>query len=61
MVLKAVNWVHSDKIGHILWFERSHLGIQVQKSVHIVLKEVNWVHYDKIRLNGLERSQFGTQ
>ena len=27
----------------------------------MVLKGVNRVHYGKIRLNGLERSQLGTQ
>ena len=27
----------------------------------MVLKGVNWVHNNKIRLNGFERSQFGTQ
>ena len=33
----------------------------MQKSGHMVLKAVNLVHIDKIRLNGLERSQLGTQ
>ena len=33
----------------------------MQKSGHMVLKGVNLVHIDKIRLNGLERSQLGTQ
>ena len=33
----------------------------MQKPGHMILKGVNWVHNDKIRLNGLERSQLGTQ
>ena len=33
----------------------------MHKSGHMVLKGVNWIHNDKIRLNGLERSQLGTQ
>ena len=46
------------------------LGQMVLKGVNwvhndkirsMVLKGVNWVHNDKTRLNGLERSQLGTQ
>ena len=33
----------------------------MHKPCHMVLKGVNWVHNDKISLNGLERSQLGTQ
>ena len=33
----------------------------MQKSSQMVLKGVNCVHNDKICLNGLERSQLGTQ
>ena len=76
MVLKGVNWVHSDKIGSYA-LERSQLGTQwsnlvkefwkewigytMMKLVQMVLKGVNWVHNDKIMSNGLERSQLGTQ
>ena len=31
------------------------------KSGQMVLKGVNWVHNDKNQVNGLERSQLGTQ
>ena len=31
------------------------------KLDQMVLKGVNWVHNDKTGLNGLERSQLGTQ
>ena len=31
------------------------------KSGQMVSKGVNWLHNDNIRLNGLERSQLGTQ
>ena len=46
------------------------LGQMVLKGVNwvhnykirsMVLKGVNWVHNDKIRLNGIKRSQLGTQ
>ena len=47
MVLKGVNWVHSNKGGSLVG--------------QMVLKGVNRVHNDKTALNGLERSQLGTQ
>ena len=33
----------------------------MQTAGYMLLKGVYWVHNDKIRLNGLERSQLGTQ
>ena len=58
MVLKAVNWVHNDKI-RLNGLES--IGYTMIKLGQMVLKGVNWVHNDKIRSNGLERSQLGTQ
>ena len=43
MVLKAVNWVHSDKIRSN-GLESSQLGTQYKISCHMVLKGVIWVH-----------------
>ena len=45
MVLKAVSWVHNDKIG-ANGLERSQLGRQYK---------VNWVQNDKIRSYGLRK------
>ena len=59
MVLKGVNWVHSDKIRSN-GLDRSKLGTMM-KLGQIILKGVNWVHNDKIGPNGLGRSQLGTQ
>ena len=59
MVLKGVNWVHSDKIRSN-GLERSQLGTMI-KLGQMILKGVNWVHNDKIGPNGLGRSQLGTQ
>ena len=59
MVLKAVTWVHSNKIHHMVWKES--FGYTMQKWSHMVLKGFNWVHIDKIRSNGLESSQLGSE
>ena len=56
---KDFYWVHNDKLGQIVLKGVS--WVHNIKSDHIVLKGINWVHYDKIRLNGVERSQLGTQ
>ena len=37
------------------------IGYTMITFSEMVLKGVDWVHNDKIRLNGLERSQLGTQ
>ena len=60
MVLKGVKCVHNYKIRSN-GFERSSVGTQCKKTVHMVLKGVNWVQNDKIRSNVLERSNLGTQ
>ena len=59
MVLKAVNWVHNDKLG--LMVLKESLGNTILKLGDMVLKGVNLVYSDKIGSNGLEMSQFGTQ
>ena len=53
MVLKGVNWVHSDKLGLMV--------LKAVNWVHIDKKGVNYVENDKIWSNGLERSQLVTQ
>ena len=45
MVLKGVNWVHSDKIRSN-GLERSQLDTMI-KLGQMILKGVNWLHNDK--------------
>ena len=56
MVLKAVNWIHNDK-NWVKWSGKESIGNTMIKFGQMVLKGVNWGTQCKIRSNGLERSQ----